>query len=281
MSRIIGSKYGVQGVLAVAIVAAGAVLVATPHLVTGQTSAPISERGGELANPLDARTYTRVQSLRREAGLTNEDLATLDMDTTQAEAVMTGLLGWVEQNQARLDAAEAKQRVADRELRELQRRINVGPRDERLIRSMKSKTEAAHQALEERQSLNREAARQALAVVRSDQKTMWEAVHGTPQTPGRGFGQTSETKRKLIADFEIAKSGRPVSRDATGRKVSEDSQQRSLRQARSSRLYNVNLVEQHVLPIPEELLEANQIDPEIEGALEHEFEQQEAETRKR
>lgn len=252
MSKLIGSKYGVRGLLAAVFVLAVGVVVATPKLVTGQTL------GGrdQPIEALDARTYTQVQSLREAVGLTNDDLATLGLSETQAQAVMLGLIEWTTQNQSRLDAADANERRLARDLREAQRQVNVGPRDERLLKSMSSQSEDLRQARATQRSLRQEGARQALAAAQSGQRAQWESIYGrSAQT------RLSQAELQRADDFRIASQGGVVAKDDRGRKISESAQRQAFRQTRTNRLPEVLAAERRVLPIPEELTEP--LDPSV------------------
>lgn len=226
--------------------------------VNAQVSAEGRGQGATKAETVDAVTYSRVQKVRQSAGLTAEDMATLDVSGEQAEAVLGNLLAWTEQNASRIESADRVVVQAERELRETQRRIAVGPRDEQLIRGYAEQADAATTARQQRLTLHQEAARQALASVRGDQRTTWEAVHARADASGRAK-RLSASDQELLKDYTAAKQGRAV--DVKGEAVAENTRTQSLRQARSTRLPGVLSAESKVLPVPQELVETYAIDP--------------------
>lgn len=248
MNRWMKSRYGVRGVLLALFLSAVTLIVATPHLVEGQS---VGERKS-VPEALDVQTYSRVQAIRRSVGLTDEDLATLDLSESEAEAVLSSLLSWTKRNGASLDTADANERIAARELRETQRSLNMGPRDESVIRSMASKSEALLSAEEAQRTLRESGARQALALVRSDQRTIWETVNMVVDTRRL----PSAAQQQLREDYRLARRGTAKAlEEEDGRRITESVQLRDLRQARSSRLSGVQAASSRVLPVPAELTE--------------------------
>lgn len=257
MSRLIRSRWGLHGVFILVIVVAGGVVMSTPHLVRGQDA---GEPGG-AAPAVDERLVAEVQALRADIGLSNEDLAILGLSETQAETVMHRLLDWTQQNQGRLDRAAADERLANRSLREAQRSLNVGPRDEQLIRSLPDKSEAANLARQDRRTLQEEAGRQALASVGSEQQQLWALVHSRSDKAQR---PPTAYENELIADYRAARSNRPEINDG----VLGSPRRAGFKRDHAAHMIGVQAAERRVLPVPAiqaEYLDFPPID-EVDGA---------------
>ncbi len=105
-------KYALQGLLGAGAIGLGAwgvfLNVSTPDWLASTAQAQTSGETPEAqAEPgLDRAVASHVMRSCHAVALTAEDLAAMELSEGQAEAVLTRLAEWTEQNQARLDAAD-------------------------------------------------------------------------------------------------------------------------------------------------------------------------------
>lgn len=278
MKKLIGSWVGLRGICASMAVLSLAGVMATPYLVEGQSLREAKARPVSI----DAVTYSRVQTVREELGLTDEGLAELGADGDQAEAVLSALLSWTQRNEGRIEAVESDRRWALRELREARRRLAVGPPDERLRRAVPEKAEALREAEEASEALCRQGAEQAVASLRPDQRQAWETLTTlAPETPGSNFGSPgSFAPRSKAGNLRSTGSSLRLGLSVNG--TGEQRLSAGLTNQRSSipgasgaqrnRLSEVSSASRRVLPPPEELEEL--IDPSLLAEAELAFEEE-------
>lgn len=247
MGRLIQSKRSIRGAAAILVLLSIVTVAITPYIVEGQSV----EESKTKPRSIDILTYSTVQAIRSELGLANDDMALLDLSEERAEGVLVNLVEWAQRNQSRLDAALSKEREAERALRETQRAIRVGPRNERLIQSVAAQSESLSSNRLARRSLQEEGARYALAGVTADQLGLWESVNVRSSQVA-----ISKSQRQLIDDYHAVKSHRSKSPGVSEGFRSENSQTRTFREARVNRLSGVQAAERRVMPTPAELTEA-------------------------
>jgi len=235
------------GLAAVALAAVGLSLAA-PLLVQGQSESPIKPVGALEISP---RIYTQVRALRDAVGLSNGDLATLDMSSEQTVELLADLVTWVEGNQGQLIDARARVRTARRELRATQRKISMGSNNSRAALGLLSKqTQALAAAKLQQQNLYQGVARACLSKTRSDQLAQWEVVHGRTATR-----TPTQNELQLASVFQEAKRDTAAVADNAKSRGAEHSAVLALRQTRKSRTPGVIAAEQLVLPVPAALSE--------------------------
>ena len=140
----------VQGLLAALAIGLGVTAVMT-QIDRGN---PV-EAAQATAEPetLSLVTYTHVERLRRSGGLANEDLAALDMDKTEATAVLTRLADWCKTNERVLYESEQSVARAQNVLRENQRLARTGQATQRDLTEGKTKIEALYEAKKAQEEL--------------------------------------------------------------------------------------------------------------------------------
>ncbi|RPI60771.1 MAG: hypothetical protein EHM48_06690, partial [Planctomycetaceae bacterium] len=91
--------------------------------------------GGEVAG-VDAVAYACVGQLREELALTNADLAAMGCGQAQAEEVLGALKGWALTHDVQWQQQQELVGELRNALRQTYRRINVGPKDQGVIRQL-------------------------------------------------------------------------------------------------------------------------------------------------
>lgn len=165
----------------------------------------LPEAVAKLAEPyaIDEVTYERVSALRGELCLSDADLAAVGCSQAQAEAVLSGLLRWYAQNKTRLEEAERACRIASADLRELNTKIRVGPRDEMAIASLPRHQVALAEARAGRASLIEEAAAAAGASMPAQGLAIWAAARSREDLPDR-FRYAPELSAEQVAALKQA-----------------------------------------------------------------------------
>ena len=262
------TKRGLRRLSLAVLVLAGGVVFTLPESVEGQNARGQARgqsqgqaRGATdpAALILDAPTYSLVQSTRNATGLTDDDLATLDLDAEQTQAVLEDLVSWTQRNQRRIERAQARIARSASAQRAAQRAVNMGPRSDQTLRTLSNETQARAQAQADCDALCQEGARQALRRVRPSQRALWESVYDQDPPSARG-AQRNRAQQDLVSDYFAAKQGRAVERDRNGRTARESAQRRGLRDARQRRRGQVAQTVQQILPPPAELSEAQPLD---------------------
>ncbi len=166
----------------------------------------------ELAapEPMDLATYEKVQELRRGLRMTNADLADMEASPEQTEAALEALVASYETHRVALAQAEQAEVDALRALREAQRQISVGPRDESVVRRIPRLEEQLASAQAER-------ARVASRIGQSAERVLGPQrarAHAGPRTNLSGVerqrhGTTSTAQRQQLAE-DVAQRARGV-----------------------------------------------------------------------
>lgn len=120
--------------------------VAQPGLDNAAARASVELDEKQTAESLDPVLYSRIQTFREQAGLTNADLAAAGLTRAEAETVLVAVKTWIEQNQAAYDQRVAAISKGESDLRKTWRNIHTKPRDITGINQIESREVAIKQA---------------------------------------------------------------------------------------------------------------------------------------
>jgi len=106
---------------------------ALPELV------PVARADERPSQPVNEATFDRIGQLRAKLGVDDEALVAMNVSQQQALDILTACRQWCETNSATCRQRELEVVHAQRALRETQRRIRVGPRDQEVIQSLRQR----------------------------------------------------------------------------------------------------------------------------------------------
>lgn len=118
-------RWTLQGLLAASVVGLGIAGVMTQVDSSNPVEASQVDPGPP-ADGLSLDTYREIQKLRRNNGLTTEDLAALGLDQAEATAVLTRLVDWHGANEQALSESWQAFQQAESDLHELERLARTG-----------------------------------------------------------------------------------------------------------------------------------------------------------
>ena len=148
---------------------------------------PGSETASQTADTtepaLEPGAYSQVQQLREQWALTNADLAAMGLTQAQAEGVLDTVKAWYTANAATLGRRDQAVRAARTQLWEAYRRINMGPKDESLIRSVPTLQNNLVAATAARQQLIDSGLPGIEAKLGGAQRTIWQAARANAKAP--------------------------------------------------------------------------------------------------
>lgn len=131
--------------------------------------------------PVDALTYSRVQTLRSGIALDNTDLAAMGCTQQQAEEVLTEVLSWTRTNAASLGETEAAIASAEAALRDaLQSR---GRGEEVSANQMATLKAAVQTALEARDTLTAGLTTAVTGELTQEQAAVWTTAKSNQSLP--------------------------------------------------------------------------------------------------
>ena len=144
-------RWTIQSLLAVSVLGLGTAGVMTYIDQGNPVEAAQAEAEPEAISLL---TYSHVEQLRRSGGLSNEDLAALDMDETEAAAVLTRLADWCKVNEEALSDSQRSVARAQNEVRENQRLTRTGQATQTELADGNKKIKALYEATKAQQELS-------------------------------------------------------------------------------------------------------------------------------
>ena len=276
-------RYVAQGGLAVGLIGVSAIAMGmvwpTDHVLTSiedSEAAPVSTEPTQpavtelgAADVVAADTYSRVMRLRRDAGLTNHDLAALGLSQEVSEAALSRLITWVSANHPALIQAEHAIQDKQRALFERERAVRIGADEEHSFvvidnaREAVAEAEAAYLALCDRGVMD------ALSVTPRATQQRWQDAS---QFRGRG----SSGDRGLPIELRYITSMSDRRADELGDRLDvpgalgevltslEQSGVDAVRAQVAAHLAGVATAEDAVLPLPEELQEPEYVEQENE-----------------
>lgn len=133
--------------------------------------------------PIDALTYSRVQTLRSGIGLDNTDLAAMGCTQQQAEEVLTAVLSWTRTNAASLGETEAAIATAEAALRDALQ--SQGRGEEVSANQMVTLKAAVQTAIETRTTLTTGLATAVAAELNQEQAGVWTTAKANHSLPAR------------------------------------------------------------------------------------------------
>lgn len=151
-------------------------LVQRPEVTMAQPAPP-------EPTPVDALTFSRVQTLRSVIALDNTDLAAMDCTQQQAEEVLTAVLSWTRTNAASLGETEAAIATAEAALRDaLQSRSRGEEVSANQVATLKT---ALTTALEARATLTAGLATAVTGELTQEQAGMWTTAKANHSLPAK------------------------------------------------------------------------------------------------
>ena len=163
----------IQSLLAASVVGLGIAGVMTQANQGNEVKAAQVE---PQVDPVDPWVLDRIQGIRRELALTNDDLASMGLGLDESKAVLTDLKTWVEQNRTQLEAKDIAVKQARRELQLAQRSVRVGPRDETVIRSLPELEKALTDAGMSLKDFHEDAGQSIEGRLTNNQRAAWQTA---------------------------------------------------------------------------------------------------------
>ncbi len=241
---------------------------ARPDQATAQIPVPGSpETPGDLG--MDVGTYQAVKQLRQQLALTSADLAAMGCSQGDAKRLLGTLVQWYEANQASLRAQDTAINQNRNQLRRLQRKIKVGPRDEGVIAEARELHEQLAQQINDRRSFIVGAKDTAYTVITADQRSIHEVALANRGVPNR-FRYVPDLTDEQMAKIHQALARKTIDNTAATRVVEQALnmlQQSTRTQALTNQrqqMQGVLAAERAVLPIPRELIAPGPIVVEID-----------------
>jgi hypothetical protein len=162
-----------------------ALMVASPHggifsVVRAGTTSTVTPPS---ASALDIATYSRVQQLRREVALQEQDLAAFGCTQAQAQQILGAVLSWYQQNSTNLATLEQQRVNVKRALQETNRQINLGPADDQKVTQMATLRQQVTALEQQRSQMIQQLATQTGALLTADQAAYWLAARSNVGLP--------------------------------------------------------------------------------------------------
>ncbi|MCC6680522.1 MAG: hypothetical protein IT445_06425 [Phycisphaeraceae bacterium] len=213
--------------------------------------------------------YIKVQELRRDLALTNEDLAALGLNREQAETVLQTLVSWCESHQAELAAQQTAERSDRQALSEVQRQINIGPRNEQVVQQLPGIQAQVASARDLRKQLLAAAGSAVESQFDTDQQRVWAVAKGNIPTSSqlRYVSELTGQQRAEIMDLARRAARGQTTETLASAGILTLTQQSQVQQAVSNqrlRMADVLLAEKAVLPVPPELAIKNVVNDRME-----------------
>ena len=220
---------------------------------------------------LSAVAYSRIEALREELCLRNDNLAAMGCSQETTESVLKALMNWYDLKKTLLEQAQKDKALDLRELRNAQRSIHIGPRDEVLLAQYPGLKQAFSDAADDHQDLVMTAVSSIEAQLSMEQKSVWQAVRGN----GDAFGPyryvpdltndqlrslrlawRSRARNRITAETAEERSAVLSAFNEAERNILSFGQREALATAKSnqrSRSAGVLGAAHEVLPLPDEL----------------------------
>ncbi len=98
-----------------------------------QTEQAVGQQSSSTAVELSPQAYHYIQALRKDIRLAERDLAAMGCSQAEAEELLQTVVAWYQANESTIQSEREAVRQGRNQMRLLQRKMNVGPRDERVI----------------------------------------------------------------------------------------------------------------------------------------------------
>ena len=238
---------------------------------TAQTAE--AEKADE-ASVLDVRTYLQVKAVREQLLLTDLDLAAAGVTGPQAEAVLGQVLAWHNSRAKEIDQRESAVRQARAALRDVHRRIAMGPRDKSLLGKLPGLAESRDAAEGNKKLLMDSLVTQLQPLLTAPQREVLATARANEEVAGlRRYVRVYSEQERESLDREAVRRSReikPESGKIGGISTTKSQLTPALEQDKAaavqvdarvrSSMPAVTAASAKVLPIPLELLQ-----PEPEG----------------
>jgi hypothetical protein len=153
-------------------------------------------------SPIDSATYRGVSEVRRHLALSNEALAAVGCSQTIAQQALVALREWYGQNKSTWEQLGRQRGAEERRLREVQRLINVGPRDESVLAQVPTIEQRIEALSQQRAQLLQNARLAVSAYLSPDQNAVWAASQANSEAaaPYRYVSGISSADVKTLSD---------------------------------------------------------------------------------
>lgn len=223
------------------------------------------------AEKVDAATYCAIRTIRSKIKLRNETIAAMGCDQAAAREVLETLLLWYRVKEPYLNIAEKTRIRAARELRDVLQKIGMGPRDEKLIKSVPTLKAARIGALRDYNNILKTGITAVEAKLSPARKALWAAARANGGRYSRYRYATNITAAQVKALHQARRAyARKVASAKTSagkaavtsefrtieNKVLSADQKAAMAQAAENIRKNmaaVSRAESKVLPLPDEL----------------------------
>lgn len=217
----------------------------------GATTGPTVATSGQL----DLPSYSQISSIREELCLTNRDLAAMGCNGSTARALFSALLSWYRQSQPAINQAIQSEVTAQANLRDVIRRIQVGPCDESALSQVSSLRTAVASATTNRQALVGQASDLIQQKLNNGQSTIWRSAKSNQNLPEQYrytpdlSATESQSLLQLVRGTQFSTGGRSVD-DSTIITTARRSAMASAQASVEANLSAVAAAEQEILPTP-------------------------------
>ena len=223
------------------------------------------------AEEVDGATYSAMGAIRREIQLSNRTIAAMGCDEAGAREILETLLLWCRVKEPYLDIAKKAKRRARRDLRLALQKIGMGPRDEKLIKSVPTLKAAVAGAAKDYDDIIKTAITAVEAKLPPAQKRLWATTKSNAKLHGRyryaanmtaaqakalHMARRAYARRLAAAKTPAAKAAVTSEFKAKESNVFSAAQKAAMAQAAENIRKNMSAVsnaEREVLPIQDEL----------------------------
>ncbi len=209
---------------------------------------------GSAEAALDPVLLQRVDDVREHLALTAMDMAAMGVGRDQAVMVLGDLRSWVESNLQAIERSEQAVLEAQRQLRQTQQSIRVGPRDEQQIRRVPTLISEVATANQAKAALLDSAANAVATRLSAEQSAVWQTARANTGVPLRyryAPGLRSDEKAAITDALARRQTDKSRSRFSDADAKLGANQREAVAAARTNQLLlidQIRLAEMEVLP---------------------------------
>jgi hypothetical protein len=234
------------------------------------TAASAETKGGDTEK-VDANTYSAIRKIRKEIGLSNRTMAAMGCDHAAAKEVFKTLLLWYRVKEPYLHIAKRAKRRASEDLRKALQKIGMGPRDDKLVKSVPTLKAAIARTAKDYDDILKTGISAIEAKLSPAQKAVWATARANSGLPSRyryvvnmtgaqakALHVDRRTQARRLASAKTSAGRAAVTSEYKTRQsnVLLAAQKAAMAQAAENIRKNMSAVlkaEPKVLPIPDEL----------------------------
>jgi len=220
---------------------------------------------------VDANTHSAIRTIRREIGLSSRTIAAMGCDQADAREALKTLLLWYRVKEPYFDMAKKAKRRARRDLQRALRKIGMGPRDEKLIKSVPTLKAAVARTAKDYDDIIKTAITAVEAKLSPAQKGLWATTKSNAKLHGRyryaanmtaaqakalHMARRTYARRLAAAKTPAAKAAATSEFKAKESNVFSAAQKAAMAQAAENIRKNMSAVskaEREVFPLPDKL----------------------------